>query len=302
MLGFLCRYSIQNQIPGESGKPVESTWVRPCRNHGWYWVMAGVMTGLLLTFASCSEKITDSEKIDVRNVKIIDSKILIEMWEVLDPDLRTLEFRCATEKIYGCCNWLLVYHQLHNAPDRICIEFVEIFIPWICLTMLGPATADINLGRFWPNTYPLFIVVNGDSLHAELKVTEGAYTVLGGEGKWITFPRAELRRVPPKTIWGQARGTLVQAYMDTLFTLGAEEVTLVPGDYGYFSIDNNGTIVLWGEDSPSWRTYLYAFDGDWGRLESVIRYFGVVYGDSMRVEVYGSEGQYLASWVLASEP
>jgi len=262
------------------------------------------MIGTILTMvmiASCSDKSTNPPGIDLS----IESKIEIGMWEELDQNGRYLELICRTEKIYPYCNYSLVYKQLHNVPDRIQIEFLGIHIPYICLTALGPATACIEIGHLPSGTYPLFIVVKDHVDRAWLQVTSDAYSVSYDGGKWITFSRSELRRVPSKSLWGYAWGmseSLVQAYVDTLESLTEYSIELTPGDYGYFTADSTGAINWPKPDYSNICTYIYRFEGSWVSLETSMQQIARANKDSLRFEIRGSEGQELFSWILAQEP
>jgi hypothetical protein len=255
----------------------------------------------MVVIASCTDKSTTPLGTD----RSIESKIEIGMWEDLDPNGRYLQLICRTEKIYPCCNWSLVYKQLHNVPDRIQIEFLGIRIPDICATALGPAAASIEIGHLSSGTYPLFIVVKDHVDRAWLQVTSASYSVTYNGGKWITFSRSELRRVPLKSLWGYAWGmseSLVQAYVDTLENLTEYSIELTPGDYGYFKADSTRTINWPKPDYSNICTYIYRFEGSWVSLETNMQQIARANKDSLRFEIRGSEGQELFSWMLAQEP
>lgn len=265
----------------------------------WQWLPGTTLS--LLLMVSCTDKSTNPPGMS----RSIESNIEITMFEELNPEGRSLQFVCRTEKIYPCYNWSLVYKQLHNSPNRIEIEFQGIYIPDICATAIGPATARINLGYFPNGTFPMFITVKGHCHNALLHVSPGAYSISTASEKWITYSKLELRRVPSKSLWGYAWGmseSLVQAYVDTLESVTEYPIELTPGDYGYFTADSTGAINWPKPPYSNICTYIYRFEGSWVSLGTSMQQIARANKDSLRFEIRGSEGQELFSWMLAQEP
>ncbi len=250
---------------------------------------------------SCTDKGTNTPEFGLS----IESNIEITMFEDLKPEGRSLQFVCRTEKIYPYCNYSLVYKQLHNSPNRIEIEFQGIYIPFIVLTAIGPATARIDLGYFPNGTFPIFITVNGYSHEALLYVAPDLYSISTSSEKWITYSKLDLRRVPSKSLWGYAWGvpeSLVRGYVDTLASFVEYTIELTPGDYGYFTADSTGAIDWPKPPRSNSCTYIYRFEGSWVSLETNMQQIARASKDSLSFVIQGSEGQELFSWMLAKEP
>ena len=232
----------------------------------------------------------------------IDSNIRITLSEQLSRERRTLTLNCATTKIYPCVNYQLDY-SLARQGNTFIIQFHGVSIGEICFTATGPARASIDLGSLGAGVYRL-VITNGDRLISELNVTTDSYVVSGTEGPTITFPAPRLNRVPDYTVWGLigyaslGDASVAQAYLDSLEARGATTQVLAPGDYGYFSIDQNGEIV-----TPPNHGYYFAlpyvrrFAGDPTSLQDVVRYFGQTQIVSVRLLTWRGDTYY--SWVLA---
>lgn len=245
----------------------------------------------------------------VETNKPIESKILITPSENLGPTQRTFEFRCRTETIYGCINFMISYRTTISAQSII-MDFLAITQPQICLTALGPATATINLGSLSPGTYSLLISVNGEIIPAQLVVTTHSYEILNGESRWTGFTEPLLRRVPDQTIWGlvsyNGSPTRAQSFLDSLQSVGAQTRSLNSGYYGYFRIDTAGNImppsndIQYGRQFDQW--YNYWFGGDLTMPRNIVKFYGKTYSDSLDVRLYSWNGNAFYSWVLKNEP
>lgn len=238
----------------------------------------------------------------------IDSKVRISLWENLSTFQRALSFRCSTEKIYGCMNYSILY-KLTKYGYAINIMFTEIYAPDICLTALGPATANVDLGSLADGAYNLSIIVNDQMFQTQFQVTTDAYRLTNSDGGLITFPRPVLMRVPDHTIWGSVGYHTVssmhraESFCDSLISRGAQPRQYIPGDYGYFEIDSTGAIKpLTNHGYYFIHPYVYYFPYDTLLVRNLVKEFGKTVGDSLSISLYGSHGEEFYSWVLRQEP
>lgn len=267
-------------------------------------VSAGmVVTLLALLWAGCK----DDETGDA-NFTPIDSRISLVMKEQLGTTGNLLAFHAATEKIYNCANYSLVV-QPGVSGQAISVSFSNIAIPSVCLTALGPATADFNFVPLAAGTYTFSIQVNQHLTGAQLVVTDTSYEVINGEAQWTTFPKSYLHRIPSNVIWGYvsyndptATG-LADEFTDSLVLLGAAIHHYPASDYGLFQVDSAGVVV---SPSPPPRnfvkTFIYQYAGDPRILRGLVKRYGIRLHTQATFIVNGSRGEVYNSDVLYNEP
>jgi len=185
--------------------------------------------------------------------------------------------------------------------STIFVTFTGVTAPNVCLTATGPATTSIPLGRLRDGTYRLGLSANGTTASGVLQIDRDSVVVRGGEGRWTKFPRPVLHRLPPGTIWGvigwgpSDQSRRAQAFLDSLQVLGARALLLAPGDYDFFQVGPDGTVL-----TPETTGYYFArafalrYDGDHAAPAGVVRAFG----DSLWISMYGVRGESWLSWVL----
>jgi hypothetical protein len=238
----------------------------------------------------------------------IDSTISLDLWEELSPNQRTLQLRAATERIYGCSNFSIMY-RLSVSTQLIQVDFLGIDLPPICLTALGPATATMNLGSLSNGSYQLILTSNGSVTGSQLIVSDDFFKVINPDGIQTKFRRTELLRVPPRTIWGLigyrniAMHPLVQSFLDSVQNLGAQRQDFTHGYYGYFEIDQSGNItfpIMIGY--PQERSFIYQYAGDPLALRDIVQSYATSARDSMQIRLYTAKGDAFYSWELREDP
>ncbi len=228
----------------------------------------------------------------------VDTAILFRLHETLSASGRNLWLSAATEKTYPCINYSIASSVLHAGPGfRVAVD--GIVKPDICLTALGPATCQIQLGRLAPGSYPLAIVVEGRTTSSVFAVSAESIAVRIGASAQVRFPEPVLHRVPSGTLWGLVGYTRpsqeprMLAYFDSLESLGATRQLFTPGNYDVFRVGTDGVI-----ETPAMtgfyfaRAYLYRYAGDTVPLGGVVRAFG----DSLWVSLYDDRGGTWLSW------
>lgn len=245
---------------------------------------------------SCSDTITEV------NYDRIDSRLELILNEELSADSRSLDIDCLTERIYGCCNYGIDY-WMTKMGNKISISFNQIVIPDICLTALGPARNKIKLGTLSAGQYVLNLMVNGKTQTVNLKVSDSSYKVEYEPGLDFIFKKTELKRIPHNVIWGSVGyindtlTTSVNAFLDSLNIIGANEINLSPGDYGYFQIDSFGKIVIPEHHGyPFIKIYLYEFNGNIETLKSLVRNTNQRFLNNMYISCNTWKGEYFWGW------
>lgn len=238
----------------------------------------------------------------------LESGLVINLSENLAPSQRTLTFNCSTEKIYGCMNFRII-NRVRVGLGSIAIWFDGIDNPHICLTALGPARANIELGTLTNGNYNITISTAKQITQATLDVTADRYVIVYKPNLHVSFEHRILYRVPSTTYWGfigyhrESSLRLAQEFVDSLRRLGTQPVRLSNGYYGYFETDSSGNIITPNNLGYYFvKPFAHRFVGDSLAIRSLVKRFGKSLGDSLTIRVYGSRGEAYYSWVLKHEP
>jgi len=233
----------------------------------------------------------------------IDSKIIIETREVLEPGSRRLTFFCKTETIYPCVNYpLLTDEQTNESAFKITCTSVGETI--VCLTALGPATTTIDLNSVSNGDYE--IELNNANLKNKgtLKVTDTDISLQFGSKNGIDFIRTNTKRVPDKTYWGtigyhiQSSSTLADGFIQKFAAAGAVFSKQPPGHYFYYEIDNSGDIVTNVENSGYYfmKNVIFQYDGDESELKELVQVEGKNYKETLSIRVETYKGEMFYNW------
>ena len=146
-----------------------------------------------LLSTSCRKKLDSAEPAGA---------IKATMVETLDSTGTGRHFilNCATIKYYGCCNFIINY-KVNREGNVITISFGTVNMPPMCLTSLGPATAQIDLGVLPTGTYTLNLI-SGTINTSKLTVDNNQYKLSPVSGTNVSYARTTLLRIPDNTIWG----------------------------------------------------------------------------------------------------
>lgn len=207
------------------------------------WIMNRLLSFCFLTLLiSC-----DDNDLGLKS-NPLDSKVIVETREVLDPNSRHLTFFCTTEKIYSCVNFPLLTDKQAD-ENSFKITFTSVGETTLCLTALGPATTSIDLNSVPNGEYEIELNNAKHENKGKLKVTDTDISLQFGLTNGIDFVRTNTKRVPNKTYWGtigyhvESSSTLVDEFIQKFTDAGAIFSKQSPGHYFYYEIDNSGDIV-----------------------------------------------------------
>lgn len=233
----------------------------------------------------------------------IDSKIIIEAREALEPNSRRLTFFCKTEKIYPCVNFPLLTEKEIN-ENSFKITFTSVGETMLCMTALGPATTLLDLNALSYGEYD--IELNNASLKNKgtLKVTDTDISLLFGRKNGIDFVRLNTKRVPDKTYWGtigyhvQSSSTLADEFIQKFADAGAIFSYQMPGHYFYYEIDNSGEIVANIENSGYYfiKRFIFQYGGDESKLKEVVQGEGKNYRGTLSIRLETYKGEMFYNW------
>lgn len=233
----------------------------------------------------------------------IDSKIIIETREVLEPNSRRLTFFSMTERIYPCVNFPLLTEKEIKA-NSFKITFTSVGETNLCLTALGPATTLLDFNALANGEYE--IELNNANLKNKgtLQVTDTDISLLFGQTNGIDFVRKNTKRVPDKTYWGtigyhvQSSSALVDEYIQKFADAGAVFSKQSPGHYFYYEIDNSGDIIANVENSGYYfmKRFIFQYDGDESKLKELVQVDGKNYKESLSISLKTYKGEMFYNW------
>lgn len=256
----------------------------------------------LFATSACSKDDNEQDDYELGGVEI-------KMWENIDAVPRTLQLRCETRQIFPCCNWGIT-HTVNVSSEAIDIRFKDIYIPDICLTATGPATAHIDLGSLSEGTYNLNLSAPGSHDSGSLIVNDDYYKLSLNfpYSSRLAFPYDQLNRIPENTIWGHVgyhsedTEPLVDSFIDDLREKGAEPDDYLHGEYGYFRILNTGEI-----ETSKYHGYhliepfIFDYQDDMSSVEELVKYYGLNHGDDLNISVFTCGGERFLSWTYSAE-
>ena len=243
------------------------------------------------------------KKSDTSSTSAFDDNIKIKMSETVDSVKRTLFLNCFTEKIYGCSNYG-IQSTFVLTDNKITINFIQVIVPSICLTSLGPASTIIKLDGLPNKTYEIELNFGATKISGQLNVSASSFKATLPTQTKVQFVNPELGRVPNNTIYGTVHyhvtstTTTVQKFIDSLQFYGAASTLYPQGDYGNFQIESTGQIKQ--VQDPGYyftRYYIYNYSSNSAQLKSLVRRFGINYPDSLLITLYTTKGETFYSWV-----
>lgn len=258
-----------------------------------------VLLTLLINLIGCEDTVSDNT-----SYTSIDSRINIKLREELSANSKNVVLNCRTERIYGCINYGIDYSVIKNT-NNFKIKFSRIIISDVCLTALGPASAQINLGNLSSGTYDLNLEVNGKTESAVLTVTDSLYQINFQPGFNFKFDNTKLNRVPQYLIWGSvgyindSLTIAADTFIDSLQILGATQKNISPGDYGFFEIDSFGNIVAPDNHGyPFIKMYKFEYQSDLNNIKELMKRIQYQYVNQIYISCNTWQGDVFYGWTL----
>ncbi len=234
----------------------------------------------------------------------IDSKINFIVKESHDYYLSSSEpeiyLNLATEKIYGCCNFPIIA-DCNIKGNIITVNLSGINKSGICLTALGPATANLKLGQI-EGDYILIIRSSYFSDNYNLSVNSSNINVSGAETNNTKPAKRNYQRYPENSMVYYC-GTLTensylcQDFIDTLKTVI---------DITEFTFPENGEIPYGPAGGGHYydaepRYFYYQNDADFFAIEDVLKKFKSDYfpdNNGTGLNFLNWKNEQVMSWTL----
>ena len=106
---------------------------------------------------------------------------------------KTLKLSISTKAIYPCVNFGIETKMIKNG-NNILIELGKVVESVVCLTAIGPANAEIDLGTLPTGTYNLKFAANGKILTGSLIVTNEKYTLSFARQNTLIFVNPRIKQ------------------------------------------------------------------------------------------------------------
>ncbi len=251
-----------------------------------------LIASTLLIFSSCLKIEKEYYPIGSVNLKVVEG---------ISPDTRAIFLQFYTVEQFPCVNYFIRYDYDNNAGN-LNINLKDIEKNDFCFTAQGPATAELNIGSYLNGTYQFNLTI-GDAANAGiLVVTPSRYILNFPSPDKLVLVTDTLNRIPENTFWGyvaydnQEFAGVAQSVLDSLENRGAVPAMLIPGDFGYFTLDSDGKITLVDEPNAEYSVnFIYSQANPEDDIKAVIRYFYLNHYDEVYIFVRTSNGQVLTS-------
>jgi hypothetical protein len=258
--------------------------------HKFYLTLVLLLSALLMS--SCLKTKKDPLPLGEVNMGFI---------ETLSPDARYLNLYVFTEDDFPCLNYFINY-DFDNDLGNLTIDLKNIEPTDFCITGAGPATAQMNLGIYQNGTYQMNIKVANTANTGTLQVSPSHFIVTMDNPQMLTMITDTLYRIPDNLFWGYVayddtlHETIANSVLDSLMQIGATNVELTSGDYGYFALSEEGNITLIDQSELTYKIeFIYGYEGGDEDLQGIIQDFYIIHSNKIFILIRTSEGNLYTS-------
>ena len=247
---------------------------------------------LIIFLGSCNNDPIIDGPIDID----IEDEFNVLLWETLGENERAFSLNIETILSNSCENAEIEY-TLYNQPDEIFVTVKDI-INDHCAAGTFPATANVSLGTLSADEYDLDInLKNVIPNKGKLIVTNEYYEITISDLNGIIIPNKRLYKIPENTIWGyvayeDATGEIPHDNFKNDLSNLASTTSLTAGNYGYFNIEPNNSILL-SENLPQShiKPFIFNFTGSESQLEDLRATYNDANFPGMAFKIYTSTGK-----------
>ena len=172
----------------------------------------------------------------------VDKEFTIQPWEYLDESGGGLQFNVATLKNEECGGTTINYGII-TTTNKVTITLKNLTYPLTC-GAVAPARDTLLMPSLQANTtHDLYINLKDVVFNkGTLKADDAKFTIEMANEDGIIVQSKQVLRVPQNAFWGilandSGNDKVATQMLDSLKTV-ATPISMVNGDYGYFSVDN----------------------------------------------------------------
>ncbi|MCH5715981.1 hypothetical protein [Niabella hibiscisoli] len=256
----------------------------------------------IVLLAACNKNAAIEEN-PIDNGSLIDSKIKVSVKEYLNT--QKLVLYCATQKAYPCVNYHINTEQNFKENNKLSVTFTGVPETQVCLTAIGPATAEIDLSTLRNGQYVIELNNLGVKNEGLLKISDTELILDFKDQKSIEIITPVTKRVTAQTYWGTigyARASsenAVNQFIEKLKNIGAAFNKQVPGYYYHYQIDNDGAIVYDAQRSGYYfaKGLIFQYNAEESKLKNLIQTDGKeLYKDDVYIGVFTYKGEQFYNW------
>lgn len=219
-------------------------------------------------------------------------------FEVLSLEIRT-------ERDFPCANYSFDL-RVDSTEKGLIVNIRDIFKPDNCLTRVGPVSYRLDLSAWGNGSHAIEIRAGKDVWKGKLKVKKGYWKLIPTQAsKLVEVKTGILRRIPMQMAWGDIRYSdpsmkaEAEKVVAELIEAGAEPVKLKSGDYGRFSIDDQGNAHGLGIGGAQFEyAFVLKFGEDPQKLKPVLKKYAAKHGKGFLISLYFRDGWRYFSWML----
>ncbi|MEM9916948.1 MAG: hypothetical protein AAF990_02560 [Bacteroidota bacterium] len=229
----------------------------------------------------------------------IAEEFYVDLWEELDPELKTFKLRLPTIQKQACPQTTLDYDFQANGQQFV-ISLQELVSPDNCVTDSSFINTDVLLGDLANGTYSLRINLKEEVVNkGELSVNEEKYTINMESLHGLSLVRSELLRVPDQTIWGTFGFNKLQLsdakdeFLQELQNMSGLKI-YPTGYYGYFSIQDDGSVDVPVESNFAFNSpFILQLNSTKQALIDLLNRYRNDYGSDIEIKLFTYEGKEL---------
>jgi len=263
--------------------------------------IATFMVASTLAFTSCNK-----EKIETMPLGTVN----VNMFESLFNNGREFYIQVLTDQT----NLLESYYIRNSIKKEGTVITVDLFdIEKVDASGVsvptGPASAYINVGNITPGVYTLKINVAGTANQGNLSVEDNFFISIFDQTDGLTFNYDTLYRIPNGSLWGYvvyqnaSFEPIAESFKDTLQDIGAVGLGLNEGNYGYFTVDENGDYHQEiNSNYTYYRQFFYSYIESKDALTQVIEYYDIKYSQVKIVLYWIFENDEKSVLIKPDEP
>ncbi|MFO7977213.1 MAG: hypothetical protein R6U64_01025 [Bacteroidales bacterium] len=249
-------------------------------------------TILVLLLAAGCRKQTDYDELPV--------PVAAQLHEVFHEQQRAVSIFFCTIEEYPCGNFQIIY-SFEKDHGNLEVDFKGLYLPSICVTVIGPATGELILDDLEPGAWPVTFSYNQQELQAVVHLSKDEFRVemTADNPELLIFRDMAINRVPSDYIWGSLRpleessDDQGELFFQQMASAGAQRPQLEDAHYGFFRVSDGEVWLDPYDEGPADKvqTFVFSWTEDMQTLEQITSEFSA----SHEIQVFSARGDVMAN-------